>query len=77
MSCKATRFYFLVNLAKMVEPIEMLFGLRTQVVPRNHVLDGVNIPPIGRGNFEGKGQFIVRWQKWLNRSIFRLGCGLG
>jgi len=25
---------------KMAEPIEMLFGLWTQVGPRNHVLDG-------------------------------------
>jgi len=29
--------------AKTAEPIELLFGLRTRVGPRNHVLDGVQI----------------------------------
>jgi len=29
-----------VSPAKMAAPIKMPFGLRTQVVPRNHVLDG-------------------------------------
>ena len=41
----------------MAEPIEMWFGLRTYVGPRNHVLDGSPDPPMGRGNFEGKGVF--------------------
>jgi len=36
--------------AKIAEPIEMPFGLRTWVGPRNHVLDGVNIR-------NGSGQF--------------------
>jgi len=45
----------LVSLAKTAGPIEMLFGLRTRVGPRNHVLDGGPDPPMGRGNFEGKG----------------------
>ena len=40
----------LVSPAKTAEPIEMLFGLRTRVDLRNHVLDGVQIP-------YGKGQF--------------------
>ena len=35
----------LVSPAKMTEPIEMLFGLRTAVGRGNHVLDGVQIPP--------------------------------
>jgi len=35
----------------MAEPIEMPFGLRIRVGPRDHVLDGVQIP-CGRG----KGQ---------------------
>ena len=35
----------LVSPVKMAEPIEMPFGLRTQVDPGNHVLDGVQIPP--------------------------------
>jgi len=30
---------------KTVEPIEMPFGLRTRVIPRNHVLDGGPDPP--------------------------------
>ena len=34
----------LVSPAKTDEPIEMPFGLRTRVGPRNHVLDGVAIP---------------------------------
>jgi len=31
--------------AKMAEPIEMLFGLRTLVGPRNHALDGATNSP--------------------------------
>jgi len=34
----------LVSRAKPAAPIEMPFGLRTRVGPRNHVLDGVQIP---------------------------------
>jgi len=33
-----------VSPAKNAEQLEMPFGLRTLVGPRNHVLDGVNIP---------------------------------
>jgi len=40
----------IVSPAKMSEPIEMPFGLWAQMGPRNHVLDGVQIP-------HGKGQF--------------------
>jgi len=36
----------------MTEPIEMPFEELTRVGPRNHVLDGVEIPH-GRGNFGG------------------------
>ena len=43
----------LVSPAKTAEPIEMPFGLWTQVGPRNHVLDEGPDPPMGRGNFEG------------------------
>ena len=39
--------------AKMAEPIEMPFGLRTRVGPGNQVLDGGPDRPIGRGNFLG------------------------
>jgi len=45
----------LVSPAKTDEPIEMPFALRTGVGPGNHVLDGGPDPPMGRGNFEGKG----------------------
>jgi len=39
-----------VSCAKMAEPIEMAFELWAWMDPRNHVLDGVQIP-------HGKGQF--------------------
>jgi len=44
----------LVSPAKMAEPIEMPFGLRTQVDPGNHVFDGSPNPPMGSRNFEGE-----------------------
>jgi len=44
----------LVSPAKTAASIEMPFGLRTRVGPRNHVLDEVQIP-MGTGNFEGGG----------------------
>jgi len=44
----------------MAEPIEMLFGLRTRMGPRNHVLDGGLDPPMERSNFGGKGRPIVK-----------------
>jgi len=31
--------------AKTTEPIEIPFRLKTRVGPKNHVLDGVHIPP--------------------------------
>jgi len=40
----------IVSPAKMAEPIEMLFGLRTLVGPRNHILYRVQVP-------HAKGQF--------------------
>ena len=46
--------------AKTAEPIEMTFGVRTQVGPGNHVLDGVQIPH-GKGQFWGKGAPIVKY----------------
>ena len=42
-----------MSCAKTAEPIEMPFGLRTQVDPRNHLLDEGFDPPRGRGNFRG------------------------
>jgi len=41
------------ELSKTAELIEMPFGALTHVDPRNHVLDGVQILPTGRGTFEG------------------------
>jgi len=35
----------LVSPAKMAKPIEIPFGLRTQVGPGTHVLDRVPLPP--------------------------------
>ena len=53
----------LVSPVKTAEPIEMPFGLRTWVGPRDHVLDGVQIPPMGRRNFDGgKGRPIVKYR---------------
>jgi len=52
----------LVNPPKTSAPIEMLFELRTRVVPTNHVLDKGADPPMGRANFEGgKGLPIVKY----------------
>ena len=40
----------------------MPFVLRTRVGPRNHVLDGARIPPVRRGNFEGRnGRPVVKY----------------
>jgi len=73
-----------VSPAKTAAPIEMPFGLRTRVGPRNHVLD-TGPDPHGKGKFRGgKGRPIVKYrdtlqsyvQKRLNRSRCRLGCGL-
>ena len=42
-----------MSLAKTAELIEMLFGIWTRVVPRNYVLDGDPVSPMGYGSFEG------------------------
>ena len=44
----------LASPAKTAEPIDMLFGLRTWVAPRHHVLDGGSDPPMERGKFWGR-----------------------
>ena len=41
----------LVSPAKTAEPIEMPFGLRTWLGPRDHVLDGGSDPPWEGVNF--------------------------
>ena len=45
-----------VSPTKTAEPIEMLFGMWTEVGPGNHVLGGVPDFPRGRGKF-GRGAF--------------------
>ena len=45
----------LVSPAKTAEPIDMPFVLRTQVGPRNNVLDGGPDPPWEGAIFSGKG----------------------
>jgi len=55
-----------VSPSKIVEPIEMPFGLRTWVGPRYHVLDGSPDLPMGVGNSErGKGPPIVKYRDTL------------
>ena len=73
----------LVSPAKTAPLIKMLFGLRTRVGPRNHVLDGGPDPLMGMDNFEGEVRPIVKYretlrssvQEQLNRSRCRLGYG--
>jgi len=45
----------ILSLAKMAEPIEMQFGLWTQVGKRKHALDRGPDYPIQMGNFLGEG----------------------
>ena len=64
-----------VSPEKTAKPIEMTFALRTRVVPGNHVLDGVQIPPWVGAILRGKGRPIVKYrdilrssvERWLNR----------
>jgi len=44
----------------MAEPIDMPFGMLSEVNPGNHVLHGGSDAPMQKGNFEGeKGWPIV------------------
>ena len=62
----------LVSSAKMAELIEMPFGLRTWVGPRDHVLDGGSDPPMGRGKFLGEnGSPIAKYRDILRSSVER------
>ena len=53
--------------AETAEPIQMLFGLRNGVGVRNHVLDGDQHPPMGRGNFEGES--VAHCKVWGRSSV--------
>ena len=44
----------LASPAKTAAPIEMRFGFRTRVGPRNHVLDGGPDPPWEGASFRGE-----------------------
>ena len=60
----------LVSLAKMAELIEMPFGLRCQVGPGNHVLDGGPDPPWeGAILQKGNGHPIVKYRDILWSSV--------
>jgi len=64
----------LVSPAKVAEPIEMPFGLRTWLGPRDHALDGGSDPPMGRGKFlEENGRPIVKYRDILHSST--VVCG--
>jgi len=53
----------LVSPAETAEPIEMAFGLRTEVVPGNHVLDGGPNPPWEGAILRGKeGSHCKVWR---------------
>ena len=58
----------LVSPAKIAEPIEMPFGLRTWVGQGNHVLDGAQLP-MGSGNFKGKGRLTAKYRDALRSSV--------
>ena len=57
----------IVSPAKTAEPMEMPFGLRTQMGQRNHVLDGGPDSTMERGTFEGGGKErpIVKYRDTL------------
>jgi len=81
--CKV-QWYSAVICAKTAEMIEMPFGLWTWVDSRKHVLDGAQMPHakeqlLREKTCQGMPNDTLPWavQKWLNRSICSLGCGLG
>ena len=58
--------------AKTAEAIEMPFGLRTWLGPRDHVLNGGSDPLMGRGKFgEKNGRPIVKYTDILRSSVER------
>jgi len=55
----------------MAELIEMPFGLWVRMVPRNHKLDGVQIP-YGKGQFWGEEAPIVKYRDFLPVSCAKM-----
>jgi len=67
---------------KKAEPIKVLFGLRTQVGPRNRILDGVHISPWKGAILRGEGRHVVKYRDTMvicctNGWTDHLGYGLG
>jgi len=60
--------------AETAESIEMPFGLWARMGPSNHVIEGIQIPPTGGGNFEGKGRPIVKYRDALYSELRKNGC---
>jgi len=54
----------IVNPAKTAQPIEIPFGVWTQVGPRNHVLDGDRDPLWEGVILREKGQPIVKYRDY-------------
>jgi len=65
-----SRSVTLVSPAKMAEPIEMPFGLRTRVGPRNHVLDG-GPDPLWEDAILGKGAPVVKYRDCLPPAVHK------
>ena len=57
-----------MSLTKTAGPIEMPFGTRTRVGPRNHVLDGGADPPGEGVILGGKWRYIVSRDRRRNAS---------
>jgi len=70
----------IVSSAKMAELIEMPFGIRTLLGPRNHILDGAQIPQCEEAIFRGKRRPIVKYRDCLpctvQKQLNRLTCHL-
>ena len=57
--CRSISSITVVSPIKTAEPIEMPFGLRTRVDPRNHQLYA-DPDPDGKGNFKGEGMAFCK-----------------
>jgi len=76
MVCRSVcRSVTLVSPAKTAVPIEMPFGLRTCMGPRDHVLDGGSDAPVEGTNFFGgeNGLPIVKYRDILYGRLWKDG----